>query len=269
MHKYLLFILLLAAFISSPIHAQSNETGLHIVLLGDSNTSNGGDDCSRPRGWNKWFKDALRPASCISYARSGATWSNTEQTTCNTLEDTGTLSNDNVIYNQINRLLEAVGRGRHPRPDLIIINAGTNDAWFPEQRPGALDRFPEEAFANDSLAKMPASRMRTLAEAVRWNCERLKSEFPEAKILLLTPIQSTAISDSAICRAGDIIEETARRMGLPFIRLDRESPIRSEQERRQKRYTYDGTRTSEAGAQRIGALVAIRVKMLFTTTPAH
>ena len=43
----------------------------NIVILGDSNTAIGGDDCSKSVGWNKWFRDMLSPASCRSYARSG------------------------------------------------------------------------------------------------------------------------------------------------------------------------------------------------------
>ena len=59
------------------VHAQMP---MHIVLLGDSNPFLGGDDCDKPEGWNKWFKDLAEPLSCRSYARSGATWTHTSKT---------------------------------------------------------------------------------------------------------------------------------------------------------------------------------------------
>ena len=67
----------------------------HVVILGDSNTWIGGDYCDKPRGWNKWFKDAFQPTSIRSYARSGATWTNTPTTQMNTQETTDILGNDN------------------------------------------------------------------------------------------------------------------------------------------------------------------------------
>lgn len=35
----------------------ANHSHLHVVLLGDSNTFIGGDDCDKDRGWSKWFKE--------------------------------------------------------------------------------------------------------------------------------------------------------------------------------------------------------------------
>ena len=113
---------------------------LHVVMLGDSNTWIGGDDCDKPLGWNKWFKDALQPTTCKSYARSGATWTNTPQTHRDTKENIEILGNNNVIYNQICRLQEAVEGGDQAIPQLILIMAGTNDAWFQKQRPKAFLR---------------------------------------------------------------------------------------------------------------------------------
>ena len=108
---------------------------MNIVLLGDSNTWIGGDECDKPQGWNKWFKDLANPLSCHSYARSGATWTHTSLTDYDTEEDTGVLSDNNVVYNQINRLKEAYQQQKQVKPDLIIVMAGTNDLWFADKRP--------------------------------------------------------------------------------------------------------------------------------------
>ncbi|MBQ2399776.1 MAG: SGNH/GDSL hydrolase family protein, partial [Muribaculaceae bacterium] len=77
-----------------------------VVLLGDSNTWLGGDDCTGVKGWGKWFAEEYRPGSIRSYARSGATWTNTVNTVADTREYSEVLGDNNVIYNQVMRLVE-------------------------------------------------------------------------------------------------------------------------------------------------------------------
>ena len=201
---------------------------LHVVILGDSNTWIGGDDCDKPQGWNKWFKDTFQPTSCRSYARSGATWTNTPQTRRNTQENIGILGNDNVIYNQICRLQEAVDSAIQCPPQLILIMAGTNDAWFLKARPKALTKTACEVFRTDrrTLTDRPVYEILTLAESVRYDCELLRATYPEAQIILLTPMQSVAAGTERITKAGDIIECCAHKMNLNVIRLDKEAKRR-------------------------------------------
>ena len=70
-------VITLLLFLATSLYANDST---HVAILGDSNTWLGGDQCDQPRGWNKWFKDYFAPASCRSYARSGATWTNTART---------------------------------------------------------------------------------------------------------------------------------------------------------------------------------------------
>ena len=81
LHQIYIFIVLL--FVSLSSMAQGAR-GLNIVVLGDSNTSIGGDSCTLDRGWTRWFKESMQPASMRSYARSGATWTNATATRLNT-----------------------------------------------------------------------------------------------------------------------------------------------------------------------------------------
>lgn len=237
---------------------------MDIVLLGDSNTSIGGDDCDNPTGWNKWFKDAFAPATCKSYARSGATWTNTSRTTYDTTEDTGVISDDNVIYNQVNRLREAFQAGGQPEPDLIIIAAGTNDAWFPDRRPSVFGMTVSEAFAyTDSFitGRAPGTIV-TLAEAVRYCCETLMQDYPDAQIILLTPLQSAVADAERLRQASDIIADCGGRMALAVIRQDRMSAVYDVREKMSRHSTYDGTHTSTTGARRNGTQIARMVSAL-------
>ena len=240
------------------VRAQSPHGNIHVAILGDSNTWIGGDDCSKARGWNKWFKEAFRPASCVSYARSGATWTNTEATVVNMTENTGVLSDNNVIYNQILRLQNACKKGIQPNPNLILVAAGTNDVWFPDKRPQAMSKTADEAFtySDGFITQRPAREVLTLAESVRYGCEMLMESFPDAQIVLLTPLQTVAVDNATIHQAGDLIEQCGHRMGLHVIRQDLVGSVYSVRERVQRYATYDGTHTSETGARRNGRMIA-------------
>ncbi len=241
--------------------AKQGNDSVNVVILGDSNTWIGGDDCDKPKGWNYWFRRFFAPATCKSYARSGATWTNTNVTKYNVEENIGRLGNDNVIYNQVCRLKNAVGSGSQVKPDLIIIGCGTNDAWFLSKRPKALDTTADQAFAyrGGLITSKKPSQVLSLAESVRYNCEILMEAFPEAQIILLAPLQTTATSPELIRKTAEIIEGCGSHLSLNVIRLDRDAGIYATQEKVAFRYTYDGTHTSEAGARRIGAYVARQV----------
>lgn len=237
--------------------------GKHVALLGDSNTNIGGDDCSNPTAWSKWFVDSLRPASCRSYARSGATWTNTAATKRDTHAFYDVIHPDNVIYNQVWRLIEATGKGSQPVPDLVIIAAGTNDAWFGHLRPGALAKSAVEV-DTVAISQRDAASLTTLAESVTASCRLLKQHFPSCRIILLTPHQTTKAPDNAIHAVADVIDGCGKRLGLPVIRQDRASGIVSADEARQLRYTYDGCHTSVEGGRHVGNFIASEVEKLYT-----
>lgn len=240
---------------------------LHIVILGDSNTSIGGDACDLPQGWSYWFAQALSPLSCRSYARSGATWSHTPRSKRNTKENTARLGDDNILYNQICRLLEAHREKRQPTPDVIILAAGTNDTWFSDRRPNAFKETAEEALAipKDELLARPLNEILSLAGAIRYGCLLLREAFPHAKIIMLTPLQTTVVADDLIARTGTLIEAVSQHLELPVIRQDLVSPLSSQEEARRHKYTYDGTHTNRLGAKTNGLLLADLICCLLST----
>ena len=193
--------------------------GLNVVLLGDSNTWIGGDDCSKSKGWTKWFIEKFKPASCRSYARSGATWTNTVSTRLDISGYSEVLGDNNVIYNQVMRLVDAVDHGAQAVPDIIILYAGINDAWFQNRRPGVFAEMPQDAFADTSgfITSRRPSEVLSLAASVRYGCELLMQHFPEAQIVLVTPAQATVCGYDEIRKAADVITECGHRMSLPVI----------------------------------------------------
>ena len=237
--------------------APTKEPGrMHVALLGDSNTSSGGDDCADPRGWSKWFADAFGPLTCRSYARSGATWTHTASTRRDTAEAARVITDNNVIYNQAERLIDAVAGGDRPTPDLIIISAGTNDLWFTRRRPYVFSMTPQEAMLVREARNLPPGRVKSLALAVRYDTELLRGRFPRARIVLLSPMQSAKFTEAAAGRAGALMEDMARRLGLAIVRLDRDGAVRRAAELARRTLTADGVHTNPEGARAIGRLVA-------------
>lgn len=237
---------------------------LNVVILGDSNAWIGGDNCDQPNGWNKWFNDRFAPATCKSYARSGATWTNTSTTQRNISQNIAVLGNDNVVYNQIERLKTAADNGQQPTPHLILIAAGTNDAWFADKRPGIFSQTAEQAFSlTDRFSThQSVGQVVSLAASVRYGCELLMQYFPDCQIILLTPPQTTATSTERIAQVSDIIEACGHRMSIAVIRLDREACIYDIRERQDKHFTTDGTHSSPQGARRNGYYIANRVSSM-------
>lgn len=270
---------LLLSLLTTVAFACSPDT-LRVALLGDSNTWNGGDSCTNPTSWSYWFRAALQPRSCVSYARSGATWTHTVRTRRTLTDYSELLSDHNVIYNQVERLINAADSGcqasgagngcpanatdsgRLLPPHLIIIMAGTNDAWFAKRRPGIYDLTVDQAFAlpHDSLLALPPQALTSLPLAIRYDCERLRERFPQARLVLLTPYQSVHAGRPAIERVGTLVEQCAQRLSLPVLRLDQAVPIRSDDEKAHHRLTTDGTHTSPDGARKAAEVIASHLR---------
>lgn len=256
-----IFTMLLAFFATCCAASTPTDPvqGPHVAILGDSNTWMGGDDCSGDEAWPKWFKQLYPTASCRSYARSGATWTNTPRTVLNTAEDTALLADNNVIFNQVQRLIEAHSAGIQPTPQLIIIAAGVNDAWFNDMRPDAFTLSPQEAsFMRDwsYLYDRTPDQVLTLAESVAYNCHLLQQAFPEAHIVLVTPAHSIEVKPWVINTVGAIITAVATRLRIYSISLNHLSPIKYEDEKRHFTYTSDGTHTNTLGARVHGKIIA-------------
>lgn len=231
----------------------------NVVILGDSNTWLGGDKCDKPRGWNKWFADSIGARSVVSLARSGATWTHTPTTKINTEENIGRIGPDNVITNQIERLVDGVRADGAVQPDVIIVACGTNDAWFPRERPNVLDL---DAVTAVKQQQFTADRLCTLAGAMTADCRRLMAEFPTSEIIVLTPMQSTAFSAERLEAVTKVMVDVCELLGIKYLRQDTLCCIDSKKERVKKVMTTDGTHTSVLGARINGGRIARAVTEL-------
>lgn len=252
-------VCLLCCALPAPCFAQTEAgssevpllAGMDVVILGDSNTWIGGDDNSDPKGWNYWLQRECQPRSLRSYARSGATWTNTRATRRDPAYYSEKLDDNNVMFNQIVRLIEATDSNRQAVPNLIFLSAGTNDAWFADRRPEEFSITAETALRRDvgELMALPPAKITSLAESVRYGIRLLLSRFPKARIVVLTPLQSIKVSDEMLQAVAGIIEQVAVGENCAVLRQDILCPVRADRERFNRQLTSDGTHTSPAGAR--------------------
>lgn len=219
-----------------------------IALLGDSMTWIGGDSCQNDTGWSHVLKESGIASAIDVYARSGATWTNTVSTHRNPNHYMELLHDDNVVYNQAVRLIERADTS-DASPDLIILFAGANDAWFAAKRPGLFDNNDKVAAYSSSTD--PAS-VTSLEGSIRLVSDILQSRFPDATLLFVTPLQMSKTDAATIFKVSDIIEETASERGCLTLRADRDTGITHEQEAASPKFTSDGVHTNPEGARIVG-----------------
>lgn len=263
-NKNIVILVFLLLLLPSAAFGQKRHGDIDIALLGDSNTWIAGDDCSQPKGWPYWFDKKFQPRSLANYSRSGATWTNTANTVRNLKAYSEILDDNNVVCNQIARLIADVDNGSTASPQVIIIGAGTNDAWFRKRRPGVFSETPAQAFADTDtlITGRKPSEVLSLASSVRYGCELLMQRFPDAQIVLLTPTQATVCGYEPIRQAADIIEECGRRLSISTIPLEGGSGTYRAIEKVKKTHTSDGAHTNPDGARRHGYFIANQLESI-------
>lgn len=238
--------------------------GKRIAILGDSITWLALATVNYNRGWVTHFRVLLKFAELRNYARSGATWSHTANTKYNITEYTESLSDDNVIYNQVNRLINDVDNNGVTAPDFIIILAGTNDAWYPQYRPDAVADTPASVMSDESvwLGVKTIGSLTSIPKAMRYVAEMIWDKFPDAQVVVTTPLQSTAFTTDRRESIADCIKGSAEYLSWAVIEQDKVCDISRIREHQGYYMTYDGTHTSEAGAKMVGEILASQLTAL-------
>jgi len=255
-HNKILRVILIVAILSVSSFIKT-EAGLRIALLGDSMTWIGGDSCQNRSGWSHYLKASGVADSIDVYARSGATWTNTINTRLDTAFYSEVLHDDNVIYNQAMRLAGRVKDGTSTPPDLVIVFAGANDAWFSDRRPGIFDL--QDSIAGYSYCAS-VSDATSLQKSVALACDLLKLSLPQSKIVFITPLEMSKVSPEVITKVSDIIEKTAISRGIPTLRADRKVAIRHIEEIESPKYTSDGVHTNPAGASLLANFILNKIQ---------
>ncbi len=255
-HNKILRVILIVAVLSVSFFLKTTA-GLHVALLGDSMTWIGGDSCQNHSGWSHFLKESGVADTIDVYARSGATWTNTVNTRLDTASYSEILHDDNVIYNQAMRLAGRIKDGTSTPPDLVIVFAGANDAWFSDRRPGIFDLQDSIAGYSSGASVSDAT---SLQKSVALTCDLLKLSLPQSKIVLITPLEMSKVPPEVITKVSDIIEKTANSRGIATFRADREVAIRHLEETQSPKYTSDGVHTNSAGASLLADFILNKIQ---------
>ena len=228
-----------------------------VAVLGDSMSWIGGDSCDIERGWTCHFVRRLHPGRMDVYARSGAMWTNASATKGDMEEYTEVITDDNVIYTQVRRLLRRAEEDASARPDIIIIYAGANDAWFSSRRPGMFGGCGKDPL-HDSQTPSPGE-CTSLASSVTLSCRLLKQAFPESRIVAVTPTEISKVAPAEVNKVGDTIEKAASAFGIEVLRADHDVDIRHDVEKKRHRHTSDGVHTNPSGARLIADYITAKL----------
>lgn len=86
----------------------------------------------------------------------------------------------------------------------------------------------------------------------------------DSNIILLTPMQTTAVRNSDIEEIGELIDYCGKQLNISVISQDKICSVKSADERVKKVNTYDGTHISQTGAQKNGKIIALEISNLLT-----
>lgn len=259
-HSLAVFLTLLAlTHYSFKASGLSHSAG-NIALLGDSMTWIGGDSCQKPNGWSHVLKKSGIADTICVFARSGATWTNTNATKPDISFYSEILHDNNVVYNQALRLIEIVKKNKELTPDCIIIFAGANDAWFSLRRPGIFNsqHTPEDFKFSEET---DVSEITSLSESVMLVCDMLQSYFPLSSYVIVTPLQMAKVSAEEIFQVSDIIEMSALSRGCTVLRADKNVEICHDIEKTTPTFTYDGVHTNAEGARLVGEYILMHLPL--------
>ncbi|HEY8804741.1 MAG TPA: SGNH/GDSL hydrolase family protein [Clostridium sp.] len=224
----------------------------NIVFMGDSITAD-------PTWWTVNLLARMSFANFLNVARSGATWSHLAGTVYDITSTGGSTTSDNVIWNQVNKLIDKVTNLLTPIPHVVIILAGTNDF----SRPIGV---ATTAFAGASpITGLAPGSFLDVATAIRYSCELLLNTYPDVQIILTTPIQRGLDDNSVIFSLGQVIKDCGGNLSTQVIDQGKECGIYGKYDvGATVKYLTDDLHPNAAGREKIGAYMASKLKNVIT-----
>ena len=243
-------------------------SGQQMVAMGNSITA--------PKDSWAWVTAQYFDMELTNLAVSGATWTDTPQTTVDT--DPAPVYDNNVISNQVFRflqmsvpegtvILETEGEAFHNDtpspltgiknsdstfdPFIVIISCGTNDSGG--RTIGDIAELGKPYQEADR---------ETLYGAINWAVSVIRKYAPGIQIVLLTPIQRAPLPER-LPLFVDAILSAGEKLNCPVINMYEESGITTEDETQGHKYLYDGLHPTAEGSQLMGNAVIRHLEALY------
>jgi len=218
-----------------------------IVFMGDSITAD-------PSWWTANLLQKVSFLNFLNLARSGATWSHESGTVYDITSTGGSTTSENVIWNQVNKLIDKVTNSLTPTPDVVCILAGTND--YARTIGSASSAFSD----NYPITGNAAGTILDVSTAVRYCCELILTNYPSCQIILVTPLQRGQEDNSVIFNIGQAIKDCGEYLAAQVIDAGKESGIYGKKETNLDIFLYDNLHPNAAGNEKIGAFMAMKLK---------
>ncbi len=153
----------------------------------------------------------------------------------NVLEHQRRINNCAIVHLQ--KYFIELDKKTAPTPDVIIFSYGTNDELFDYTMGTAEDALKEKELSKVNIF--------TMAGAVRWSIDTLQIKFPNAKIYVALPLQSSREGkNDGNLKKMEIIKKICDARSVPYFDCFYESGINMEN---LTTYMGDGLHPNEAG----------------------
>ena len=258
------------------ISAEEKWANKKILILGDSITSLTGS-----YGWTTYFKEYVKAKKVVNIAVSGATWRDREP---NQVYDGNPKpsTNGNVIGNQLQKAINEKEKGNVDFKDfdVVIIAAGTNDSYDSTiETNESVEKQFVSAYGAGKYTVVPIEEVdrQTFAGIMRYTYQKLQETYPNAQMVICSPIQECYESYTSIYNKGEHFRYIASRLSVEFWNtrdcgicnlyesptdtIDYDDP--SGEESTVKRDLTDGIHPSESGAKKIATYNASCFKKMF------
>lgn len=257
--KRIFFYAILMLLYVGALHAQTYPDFTKMNLGVDGNSITSGSQ------WSATVHEVLGFATHHNVAVGSATWACHEDTqeygskdfvgisdgwqpTDDALEMHRRHNNTSKVH--VQKFISEVDQGLYPKPDVFVFAMGTNDTNLGSA---------QKALEGKSLENVDVT---TMAGGARWAIQTIIERFPDCRVFVMTPIQS---SDEARNKLNlekiEILKEICRSLSVQVIDCYGECGITEKLENGAgERYLRDGLHPDKKGQVLMGRYVAKEIR---------
>lgn len=157
---------------------------------------------------------------------------------------------NNTSKVHVQKFIAEVDAGLYPAPDVFVFSMGTNDS-----RLGSA----QEALQGKSLDQVDVT---TMAGGARWAIQKIIERFPDCRVFVCTPIQTSDPGhNQQNLQKAEILKEICRSMSVQIIDCYSECGISEKTENGHgQRYLRDGLHPETEGQRLMGRYIAKEIR---------
>jgi hypothetical protein len=152
---------------------------------------------------------------------------------------------NNCAKVHIQKFISEVSSGTYPTPDIFAFSFGTNDIY---------NGMVEDALNGKSLPANDSDVLFTMAGGARWAIQKIMTTYPNCRIFVLSPIQSSDVTrNNNNLTKIEILKGICQGLSVQFIDMYSNCGITEKLETGTGIYLSDGLHPNTAGKKLMGA----------------